>query len=103
LNATPKSLWKLFEHKAEDEHAAGRLRSVLSTKAGKHGSVTSNTEVPRRTLVTELKKESDLFNTQDMAKAEVGHDIVIAFGGALAAPASKRVPRAPVAKKRGGK
>ena len=70
LNATPKSLWALFARKREQE-GPGRLQTVLSTKPGKHGSVQSNTEVPRRTLVAELQKQSDFFSTQDLPKAEI--------------------------------
>src|SRR5262249_39777724 len=50
LNATPKSLWALFEHKG-DEHTRNRLETLCSTKAGKHGSVSAGTEVPRHVLV----------------------------------------------------
>src|SRR5262249_42993258 len=49
LNATPKSLWALFKNKG-DEHKHGRLETLCSTKAGKHGSVKSGTEVPRHVL-----------------------------------------------------
>ena len=70
LNATPKTLWGLFEHKHETE-AADRLKTVVSTKPGKHGSVQANTEVPRRTLVAELGKESDYFSTQTLLKANI--------------------------------
>ena len=70
LNATPKSLWNLFARKREQD-GPGRLQTVLSTKPGKHGSVQSNTEVPRRTLVAELQKQSDFFSTQDLPKAEI--------------------------------
>jgi beta-lactamase superfamily II metal-dependent hydrolase len=64
LNATPKSLWKLFRHKGE-EHAHDRLETLCSTKSGKHGSVSSGTEVPRSTLVTDLKAESDFSSTEE--------------------------------------
>jgi hypothetical protein len=70
LNATPRSLWALFARKREQK-GPGRLQTVLSTKPGKHGSVQSNTEVPRRTLVAELEKKSDLFSTQDLSKANI--------------------------------
>lgn len=70
LNATPKSLWELFEHKDEQE-APGRLKTVVSTKPGKHGSTQANTEVPRRTLVAELESKSDYFSTQTLPKAEI--------------------------------
>jgi hypothetical protein len=56
-NATPRSLWKLIGHTG--------IRSVVSTKAGKHGKSESHTEVPRATLVKELKK-FELFSTQDI-------------------------------------
>jgi beta-lactamase superfamily II metal-dependent hydrolase len=70
LNATPKSLWALFEHKHETP-AKDRLTTVVSTKPGKHGSVQSHTEVPRSTLVAELQKESDFFSTQDLPKSQI--------------------------------
>src|SRR5262249_32968082 len=46
LNATPKSLWKLFKNKLERK-TANRLLSLMSTMEGKHGSVYGHTEVPR--------------------------------------------------------
>ncbi len=64
LNATPKSLWKLFRHKGE-EHTHDRLETLCSTKSGKHGSVTSGTEVPRIPLVKDLKTESDFSSTEE--------------------------------------
>jgi len=67
LNATPKSLWKLFTHKG-DEHKHNRLETLCSTKAGKHGNPKSGTEVPRHTLVDELKKESDFVSTESFKK-----------------------------------
>ncbi|HEV2853113.1 MAG TPA: hypothetical protein VHC97_09950 [Thermoanaerobaculia bacterium] len=57
-NATPKSLWNLIQ--------SNNLLSVLSTKPDRHGDVENKTEVPRTTLVRELKKNSQLFSTQDM-------------------------------------
>jgi hypothetical protein len=56
-NATPKSLWKLIGQEG--------LRSVVSTKPDKHGSSDSHTEVPRATLIKELRK-FELVSTQDM-------------------------------------
>jgi len=64
LNATPKSLWKLFRHKG-DEHVHDRLETLCSTKSGKHGSVNSGTEVPRIPLVNDLKTESDFSSTEE--------------------------------------
>ena len=69
LNATPKSLWKLFEHKGGD-HDHDRLQTVVSTMAGKHGSARSGTEVPRSKLVDELKKQSDFFTTQKLGRGQ---------------------------------
>ena len=64
LNATPKSLWKLFKNRSAKK-TPGRLLSVVSTMAGKHGSP-PKTEVPRRPLVEALKQETDFFTTQDL-------------------------------------
>jgi beta-lactamase superfamily II metal-dependent hydrolase len=63
LNATPKRLWKLFRHKGGEQLQA-RLRTLCSTKAGKHGSVKSGTEVPRRVLVEELETNSAFLSTE---------------------------------------
>ena len=64
LNATPKSLWKLFK-KRSTRKSADRLQSIVSTMAGKHGSP-PKTEVPRKPLVETLLKESNYFTTQDL-------------------------------------
>jgi len=64
LNATPKSLWKLFK-KRSTKKSADRLQSIVSTMAGKHGTP-PKTEVPRRPLVETLTKESNYFTTQDL-------------------------------------
>jgi hypothetical protein len=81
LNATPKSLWKLFKNKSEKKKAASRLKSLMSTMEGKHGHTTSRTEVPRRTLVNALNRESDLFTTQKVKPADlhIQGDIVVTF------------------------
>ncbi|MEX2170076.1 MAG: hypothetical protein WD851_12265 [Pirellulales bacterium] len=68
LNATPKSLWELFEKKSTDLTAADRLKSIVSTRSGVHGSPESGTEVPRRKLVAALKKHSHFASTQDSKK-----------------------------------
>lgn len=65
LNATPMSLWKLFKNRSTGQSAA-RLRCVVSTMSGKHGSASRGTEVPRAKLVEQLKKESEYFTTQDI-------------------------------------
>ena len=56
-NATPKSLWKLID--------GPRLQSVMSTKPERHGHAKDHTEVPRTSLVEELKKHR-FFSTQDL-------------------------------------
>jgi hypothetical protein len=68
LNATPKSLWALFKKKGNAK-AADRLETLCSTKAGKHGSVASGTEVPQHLLVDELKKDSAFTSTEETADA----------------------------------
>jgi hypothetical protein len=78
LNATPKSLWKLFKNKAQKK-TAHRLLTLMSTMEGKHGSVQSHTEVPRQTLVRELQHESDLFTTQQLKGKTFFHDTVLKF------------------------
>jgi len=64
LNATPRSLWALFEKKG----ARKALRTVVSTLEDVHGSAEARTEVPRRTLVAELKAQSTYFTTQTMRR-----------------------------------
>jgi hypothetical protein len=64
LNATPKSLWKLFK-KRSTKKSADRLQSIVSTMAGKHGTP-PKTEVPRKPLVETLTKESNYFTTQEL-------------------------------------
>jgi hypothetical protein len=65
LNATPKSLWKLFKNRSPGKSET-RLQCVVSTMSGKHGSVGRGTEVPRTKLVEVLKSESDYFSTQEL-------------------------------------
>ena len=77
LNATPRSLWALFRNKGTDGRR-GRLATLCSTKAGKHGSAKSGTEVPRRLLVAELKKESDFASTEE-SNEPLCHITTLAF------------------------
>jgi hypothetical protein len=67
LNATPKSLWKLFTKKGGKDKR-DRLQSLVSTMANKHGSEDRGTEVPRRTLLKALNEETALFSTQSLTK-----------------------------------
>lgn len=64
-NATPMTLWNLFTKKGL---TGSTLQTMMSTRAGKHGSVAAKTEVPRQTLVEALKKNSRLFTTEVMTK-----------------------------------
>jgi hypothetical protein len=65
LNATPKSLWNAFSHRNATA-TPDRLATLVSTLAGKHGSVARKTEVPRRALIDELTQMSALSNTQTL-------------------------------------
>jgi hypothetical protein len=78
LNATPKSLWKLFKKKG-DEHKKGRMKSAVSTMAGKHGSNSSKTEVPRRTLVQALQQDTAFSTTQKITKKDKNQTITYDF------------------------
>jgi hypothetical protein len=62
LNATPKSLWNLFEHRADG--AVKAMQSVNSTMGGKYGKEFNQTEVPRRPLVDALEASTRYFTTQ---------------------------------------
>ena len=66
LNATPKSLWKLFDNRSKEKNAPNRLQALMSTMPCLHGDVKTDTEVPRRTLVSALKSETKLFSTDDL-------------------------------------
>lgn len=78
LNATPKSMWKLFKKKGGAK-TKDRLRSVMSTKPGKHGSIAARTEVPRSTLLAELKAHSELHSTDALAPGVLYEEIQIDF------------------------
>ena len=69
-NATPKSLYDNFK-KRGDEGTKNRLTSLISTKTGKHGSVDSHTEVPRKTLVKALEEETNYLTTQKVKASEM--------------------------------
>src|SRR6266702_2053650 len=77
LNATPRSLWKLFINKG-DEGAQDRLETLCSTRSGKHGDARSGTEVPRALLVAELEKQSDFKSTESYrAPNKLSSDVTI--------------------------
>lgn len=62
LNATPKTLWELFETKSTRNHD-NRLTTLLSSRHGVHGRASHGTEVPRSKLMDELQKRSTLLTT----------------------------------------
>jgi hypothetical protein len=72
LNATPKSLWNLFEKRSTKS-----LQTIVSTMAGRHGDARSGTEVPRQKLVEVFKAESCYFSTQLLAHDQLRQDFVI--------------------------
>jgi hypothetical protein len=78
LNATPRSLWNAFDKKGK-AGTPGRLKSVMSTKPDKHGHPESGTEVPRETLLTELRNRSDLHSTHLLATSKLCEAIEIAL------------------------
>jgi hypothetical protein len=57
-NATPRALWGMIQGE--------QIRSVLSTKPGRHGTAEDNSEVPRASLVKELRRNHKFFSTQDL-------------------------------------
>lgn len=68
LNATPKPLWELFKHRG-GPGTHGRLETLCSTRAGKHGSRSSGTEVPRQVLVEQLEKNSRFISSETAGNA----------------------------------
>lgn len=71
-NATPKQLlWEGFSKRGAAK--GRRLRTLLSTMPGKHGTPAKHTEVPRETLLDALENETDLQNTHQLKKDEVRH------------------------------
>ena len=72
-NATPrKLLWENFR-----KRKGRQLKTMMSTMPGKHGAKKSKTEVPRETLLTALKAESQLLNTDDLPKSELANVEII--------------------------
>lgn len=79
-NATPKTLWENFDHKSEKATDKARLKTVVSTMEGKHGSRSNHSEVPRQTLIDALDASSEFHTTQDAARrGELFEDIKITF------------------------
>jgi hypothetical protein len=69
-NATPKSLWNLFANKSASG-GRGRLKTLMSTL---EGVFDEEHEVPRGKLVTEMKRNSDLFSTQQIPRGQIFAD-----------------------------
>jgi hypothetical protein len=69
LNATPKTLWKNFANLG-DKSKQNRLVTMVSTLAGKHGSVERHTEVPRQTLIAQLEERSRFSTTEALLTAD---------------------------------
>ncbi len=78
LNATPRSMWDQFRKKGSSTKR-GRLKTVLSTRPGKHGNVETRTEVPRATLLAELQAHSELHSTHTLASNRLYQEIHIDF------------------------
>ncbi|MBI3893739.1 MAG: hypothetical protein HY303_19645 [Candidatus Wallbacteria bacterium] len=72
LNATPKTLWNGFANRGAAK-SPKRLKSLLSTLPGKHGSKQKDSEVPRGKLLDELKAQSDLTSTDDLTPKKILH------------------------------
>lgn len=77
-NATPRSMWDRFSKKGPKSDK-GRMTSLLSTLAGKHGTEASGTEVPRATLLKELGAHTDLHSTHTMASDKLYDEITISL------------------------
>lgn len=79
LNATPRTLWNALSRRSEKKGKRDRLVTVMSTRSdSKHGHEKSDTEVPRRTLVTELKRNSAHRSTQEL-EADGGLVLTLEF------------------------
>lgn len=72
-NATPKKLWNLFKKKSTSSGPA-RLKTLMSTL---EGVFHEEHEVPRGKLVTQLKRQSDLFSTQQIPTGEFFKDTLV--------------------------
>lgn len=75
-NATPRTLWAGFR-RATATAGKSRLKTVMSTLKGVHGSENSHTEVPRDTLVDALEANSDFLTTESLATGELSRAVDI--------------------------
>lgn len=76
LNATPKSMWAAFR-KRGGTAKKGRLKTMMSTMPGKHGSDESKTEVPRKSLLNALTSESELHSTHNLEPSRLYEEVHI--------------------------
>ena len=76
LNATPKTLWNMF-NKRRSRSKGKAMTSIMSTMAGKHGHEKDKTEVPRRSLRDQLKKETELVTTQSLGAKVTCHVVTV--------------------------
>jgi hypothetical protein len=79
LNATPMSMWNRFSKKSTDEEKKGRLKTMLSTMPGKHGSEKDHTEVPRQSLLKALDDQSELHSTHRLEPDALCQEVVMTF------------------------
>jgi hypothetical protein len=79
LNATPKTLWNLFTKRGNRAKRA-RLTTLLSTRSNsKHGHRETRTEVPRESLITQLRARSTFRSTQELENSG-GLVLTLEFG-----------------------
>lgn len=78
LNATPK---KLLWEKLKKRGTKKQLTTLLSTMRNVHGHVESDTEVPRRTLVSALAKDTALTSTLDLKSEHIGYVVRLDAAG----------------------
>lgn len=74
-NATPKSLWNGFQH----ANPARELTTLLSTLHDVHGHEEAHTEVPRRSLLNELRGKSQLTDTEEFSASKLSGVVTIAL------------------------
>jgi hypothetical protein len=85
LNATPKTLWGLFENRCDHSHDDGGnnggtcLKTVVSTRPGVHGNSERRTEVPRKSLLEALEAESEYHSTEKSNGVEPGTPVEISI------------------------
>jgi beta-lactamase superfamily II metal-dependent hydrolase len=70
-NATPKTLWGLFENKKSIAGTKEKLMSINSTLSGHHSGV------PRESLINSLENESTYFSTETLEKEKIYNEITI--------------------------